>query len=117
MDTAKQRKDRKCTIDPIGRLLFSRNPAQTVIREVDIMLIPHTLLDAATLQRLLEDFVTRDGTDNGYEASLEQRVDRLRQQMERGDVLIVFHPETGDTSLAHRRDVPAELLRELHGAQ
>lgn len=81
------------------------------------MLIPHTLLDPETLQRMLEDFVTRDGTDNGYDASLEERVERLRRQMERGDVVIVFHPETGDTSLAHRRDVPAELLRELHGTE
>lgn len=81
------------------------------------MLIPHTLLDPETLQRMLEDFVTRDGTDNGYDASLEDRVERLRRQMERGDVVIVFHPETGDTSLAHRRDVPAELLRELHGTE
>ncbi|MDY3198174.1 MAG: YheU family protein [Pseudomonadaceae bacterium] len=77
------------------------------------MLIPHTLLDPETLQRLLEDFVTRDGTDNGYEATLQQRVERLRRQIERSEVLIVFHPETGDTSLAHRRDVPPELLREL----
>lgn len=81
------------------------------------MLIPHTLLDPETLQLMLEDFVTRDGTDNGYDASLEERVERLRRQLERGDVLIVFHPETGDTSLTHRRDVPAELLRELHGTE
>lgn len=74
------------------------------------MLIPHDLLDPATLERMLEDFVTRDGTDNGYEASLEQRVERLRKQIIKGDVVIVFHPDSGDTSLAHRRDVPAELL-------
>lgn len=74
------------------------------------MLIPHTLLDPETLERLLEDFVTRDGTDNGYEATLEQRVERLRKQMDKGEILIVFHPDTGDTSLAHRRDVPADML-------
>lgn len=74
------------------------------------MLIPHTLLEPDTLARLLEDFVTREGTDNGYEASLEQRVERLRKQIDKGDVLIVFHPDTGDTSLAHRRDVPADML-------
>lgn len=77
------------------------------------MLIPHELLDTETLQRLLEDFVTRDGTDNGYEASLEQRVERLRRQIERREVVIVFHPDTGDTSLAHRRDVPREMLDTL----
>ncbi len=74
------------------------------------MLIPHTLLDSHTLERLLEDFVTRDGTDNGYEATLEQRVARLRKQIEKSEILIVFHPDTGDTSLAHRRDVPADML-------
>lgn len=74
------------------------------------MLIPHTLLEPETLARLLEDFVTREGTDNGYEASLEQRVERLRRQMDKGEVLIVYHPDSGDTSLAHRRDVPAAML-------
>tara|TARA_R110000782_G_scaffold24893_11_gene64725 strand:+ start:1732 stop:1959 length:228 start_codon:yes stop_codon:yes gene_type:complete len=75
------------------------------------MLIPHTLLDPHTLERLLEDFVTRDGTDNGYEATLEQRVARLRKQIEKDEVLIVYHPDTGDTSLAHRRDVPADMFK------
>ncbi|SES19714.1 YheU family protein [Halopseudomonas bauzanensis] len=74
------------------------------------MLIPHTLLDPDVFQRMLEDFVTRDGTDNGYDDTLSQRVERLRRLIERGEVLIVFHPDTGDTSLSHRRDVPAELL-------
>jgi uncharacterized protein YheU (UPF0270 family) len=76
------------------------------------MLIPHTLLEPDTLARMLEDFVTREGTDNGYEASLEQRVERLRRQIDKGEVLIVYHPDTGDTSLAHRRDIPAAMLRE-----
>ena len=77
------------------------------------MLIPYDMLDPDTLQRMLEDFVTRDGTDNGYDASLEQRVTTLRRQIERRQVVIVFHPDTGDTSLAHRRDVPAEMLADL----
>lgn len=114
MGTATAMKGGQCIIDAAPRLRFRLRPVQIVIREVDIMLIPHTLLDPETLQRLLEDFVTRDGTDNGYEASLEQRVERLRRQIERNEVVIVFHPETADTSLAHRRDVPAEMLRELN---
>tara|TARA_R110002020_G_scaffold53492_5_gene149663 strand:+ start:100 stop:366 length:267 start_codon:yes stop_codon:yes gene_type:complete len=81
-----------------------------VIDEVDTMLIPYDLLDPITLERLLEDFVTRDGTDNGYDASLDQRVERLRKQIIKGDVVIVYHADSGDTSLAHRRDVPPEML-------
>lgn len=75
------------------------------------MLIPHDLLDPATLERMLEDFVTRDGTDNGYDADLDKRVERLRKQIIKGDVVIVYHADSGDTSLAHRRDVPAEMLQ------
>lgn len=77
------------------------------------MLIPYNLLDPATLESMLVDFVTRDGTDNGYDDTLNQRVERLRLLLEKGEVLIVFHPETGDTSLTHKREVPQELLNEL----
>ena len=35
------------------------------------MLIPHDQLEPDTLTRLIEDFVTRDGTDNGDETPLE----------------------------------------------
>ena len=77
------------------------------------MLIPYHLLDPLILEHLLEDFVTRDGTDNGYDDTLGQRVERLRRLLEKGEVLIVFHPDTGDTSVTHKRDVPPELLQEL----
>jgi uncharacterized protein YheU (UPF0270 family) len=36
------------------------------------MLIPHTLLLAATLQAVIEEFVSRDGTDH---SSIERRID------------------------------------------
>ena len=35
------------------------------------MLIPHDQLEVDTLTRLIEDFVTREGTDNGDETPLE----------------------------------------------
>ena len=76
------------------------------------MLIPYQMLETETLQRLLEDFVTRDGTDNGFEDSLEQRVAPLRDQLERKEMLLVFHPATGD---AIRRQKP-DVLPALQGA-
>lgn len=77
------------------------------------MLIPYQMLEADTLQHLLEDFVTRDGTDNGYDDSLEQRVAQVRKLLERKELLIVFHADTGDASLSHKRDVPPEMLRDF----
>ena len=76
------------------------------------MIIPPDLLDAATLTRLLEDFVTREGTDNGDDTPLDVRVMRARQALERRDAVIVFHPLTQQCDLMLRRDVPREWLDE-----
>ena len=51
------------------------------------LLIPATLLEADTLTRLIEDFVTRDGTDNGDETPLETRVTRVRRALDKGCLL------------------------------
>ncbi|MGM4839000.1 YheU family protein, partial [Salmonella sp. NW1263] len=48
------------------------------------MLIPYDQLQAETLTRLIEDFVTRDGTDNGDDTPLETRVLRVRQALAKG---------------------------------
>lgn len=74
------------------------------------MLIPHDLLEADTLTRLIEDFVTRDGTDNGDETPLHTRVERVRHALARGVAVIVFDPDSQQCQLALRRDLPAEWL-------
>ncbi|ACO79649.1 hypothetical protein AvCA_35000 [Azotobacter vinelandii CA] len=74
------------------------------------MLIPHHLLEAETLTRLIEDFVTREGTDNGEETPLESRVLRVRQALERGEALILFEPDSQQCQLVAKRDVPKEWL-------
>ncbi|UIP34390.1 YheU family protein [Stutzerimonas kunmingensis] len=74
------------------------------------MLIPHDQLEPDTLTRLIEDFVTRDGTDNGDETPLETRVTRVRRALEKGEAVIVFDPDSQQCQLALRRDVPREWL-------
>lgn len=55
------------------------------------MIIPPESLSAEALQGVLEEFISRDGTDYGEsELSLEAKVNRLRPQVMRGEVLIVF---------------------------
>lgn len=55
------------------------------------MIIPPESLSAEALQGVLEEFISRDGTDYGEsELSLEAKVNRLRPQLMRGEVLIVF---------------------------
>ena len=76
------------------------------------MLIPQALLEADTLTRLIEDFVTRDGTDNGDETPLETRVQRVRKALDKGEAVIVFDPDSQQCQLALKRDVPKEWLVE-----
>lgn len=76
------------------------------------MLIPYDQLQADTLTRLIEDFVTREGTDNGDETPLETRVERVRRALAKGEAVIVFDAESQQCQLALKRDVPREWLAE-----
>jgi len=53
--------------------------------------IPHTALEAETLVRLIEEFVTREGTDYSHaDYSLSTKVEQVRRQIERGEAVIVY---------------------------
>ncbi|MCH7867364.1 MAG: YheU family protein [Myxococcales bacterium] len=51
-------------------------------------------LNADSLRGLIEEFVSRDGTDYGQlERTLDQKVDAVMRQLEVGEVCIVFDRE------------------------
>lgn len=59
------------------------------------MIIPYQQLSPDTLQSLVEEFITRNGTDYGeHEISLSQKVQQVMRQLERDDAVIVFDPTT-----------------------
>ena len=65
--------------------------------------IPHRQLSPRALDGLIEEFVTRDGTDSGYTGkTLTENVALVRRQLESGEALIVF-----DTRLQTWNIVPA----------
>lgn len=70
------------------------------------MIIPHERLAADTLDSLIESFVVRDGTDYGSaEFSLKQKVDQVRSQILKDEVLIVFDYKTESINLLPRHQV------------
>ena len=72
------------------------------------MIIPHEELSAEALRGLIEEFVTRPGTDTGYtEGSLEDNVEMVLMQLKLGDILVVY-----DASLQTANVVPKEKLKE-----
>jgi uncharacterized protein YheU (UPF0270 family) len=55
------------------------------------MIIPYQSLSADILQAIVEEYISREGTDYGeLELSLAQKVAYLLPQIKSGDVLIVF---------------------------
>lgn len=69
------------------------------------MIVPHQQISPDALQGLIEEYITRDGTDYGaQEFSLAQKVQQVQQQMERGDVVVVFDVATESVSLLNSRD-------------
>ncbi len=55
------------------------------------MLIPWQQLNSETLQRLIESYVLREGTDYGdEEVSLADKAKAVLQQIQQGQVLILY---------------------------
>ncbi|PIO91705.1 hypothetical protein CBI55_22860 [Pseudomonas syringae] len=74
------------------------------------MLIPYDQLEPDTLTRLIEDFVTREGTDNGDETPLQTRVLRVRHALTKAQAVIFFDLESQQCQLMLKHDVPKEFF-------
>lgn len=71
------------------------------------MRIPHAALADGTLRNLIEEFVTREGTDYGDRIySLADKVSQVRRQLEQGSVVIVYDPHTESCHIAPSDTVP-----------
>ena len=55
------------------------------------MLIPHHELEPATLRKVVEEYVTRDGSDL---SSIEARIESVLKQLENGRAQLHFDDES-----------------------
>ena len=70
------------------------------------MIIPYEQLSPEALEGLLEEFVTRDGTDYGErETPLATRVAQVRRQLQMRTALIVYDVDDGRCTI-----LPAERV-------
>lgn len=59
------------------------------------MNVDHRLLQPETLRALVEEFITREGTDYGTrEATFETKVDQVMRLLDVGKAKVVFDAET-----------------------
>ena len=59
------------------------------------MKIPHTALSKEALNGIIEEYVSREGTDYGSQVySLLEKVEHVMRQIEKGEVLIEFDADS-----------------------
>ena len=76
------------------------------------MIIPHTELAPDTLKALIEEIVTRDGTDYGkHEVSMASKVEQVMKQLQRKEIFITYDKHFETCSLV-TREIVANM--ELH---
>jgi len=69
------------------------------------MVIPWERLSPDALLGVIEEFVTREGTEYGArDIGLEAKVAAVRRQLERGDVVVLFDIESSTVNLATKED-------------
>ena len=75
------------------------------------MIIPYEQISEDALQGLIEEFVTREGTDYGVEeVPLSTKVQQVKLLLMRREVVVVFDPACESVTLLPRLE--AELLQQ-----
>jgi len=73
--------------------------------------VPYDQLSPEALEGVVEEFVTRDGTDYGEsEVSLETKMNQVMNQLRTGDAVIVFDQESETCNIFRAND---PLLKSL----
>ena len=69
----------------------------------DYIEIPPDQLSAEVLQSIIEEFITREGTDYGsVDYSLTDKVEQIKKQLQSGKVVIAFDVATESCTLVDK---------------
>jgi len=76
------------------------------------VIIPVDRLTPETLQHVIEEYVTRDGTDYGTkEVLLETKIRQVKMQLETGAAVLLYDQETQTCNIFSADD---PVVRALH---
>ena len=71
------------------------------------MIVPWREIAPETLDSLIEEYVTRDGTDYGErEVPLVERVNQVRRRLQSGEAVIWFEEADESINILSREQVP-----------
>jgi len=75
------------------------------------VMVPHTRIHPETLLKLVEEFVTRDGTDYGdSEVPTPQKITQVMHLLQGGKAVVVFEPESGSATIVMADDPKIKTL-------
>ena len=64
------------------------------------MEIPHNQVPEQTLLAIIEEFISREGTDYGHkEYTLDEKVKKVKSQLLKGEIKLLFDSETSSCNL------------------
>ena len=64
------------------------------------MEIPYKQLSKRTLLAVIEEFISREGTDYGHrEYTLDEKVEKVKSQLVKGEIKLLFDSETSSCNL------------------
>ena len=64
------------------------------------MEIPYNQLSEQTLLAVIEEFISREGTDYGHgEYTLDEKVEKVKSQLLKGQIKLLFDSETSSCNL------------------
>ncbi len=68
------------------------------------MIIPHQSLASDTLRNLIEEFVTRNGTDYGnYDLTMDDKVQSVQQRLNAGEIVILFIESSQSVNIVEKQ--------------
>ena len=75
---------------------FEKDPEEDPQKELlPPMEVPRDALSEEAFRGIIESFILREGTDYGREeVLLETKINQIERQLDKGDVKIVFDPNT-----------------------
>lgn len=69
------------------------------------MIIPYQALQPDTLENVIIEFVSRDGTDNGYEKDLDSRIAAVMNLLKNEEAVIVFDQENKTANIVLKKQL------------
>jgi uncharacterized protein YheU (UPF0270 family) len=71
-----------------------------------MVIIPYQKLSSEALQNLIEEFVTRPGTDSGFmKTTLEKNAETVKHQLKQGDAVIVYDEDTQTANIVAKNEL------------